>query len=238
MVRRPSRQAGRKAAKTPPAPRRWLRRLLIAVLAGPALVLLAYRFVPPPATPLMAIRVLQAEGMDYRWRSLEAISPHLARAVIASEDNRFCRHWGFDAREILNSLEDWRGGARLRGASTLSMQTAKNVLLWPGRDYLRKAIEAWLTPQIELLWGKRRILEVYLNIAEMGPGIYGAEAAARHHFGKSAADLTLREASLLAAALPNPRQRSAGKPGPKMQKQARTVRRRIAQLGSLLDCAP
>ena len=238
MFRLPPHPPGQKAAKPPRTPRRWLRRLLIGFLAGPALVLLLYRFVPPPATPLMAIRVLQGESMDYRWQALEAISPHLDRAVIASEDNRFCRHWGFDTKEILNSLEDWHGGARLRGASTLSMQTAKNVLLWPGRDYLRKAIEAWLTPQIELFWSKHRILEVYLNIAEMGPGIYGAEAAARHHFAKSAANLTLREASLLAVVLPNPRERSAGKPGARIQKQARTVRRRIAQLGPLLDCAP
>ncbi|MDX1575683.1 MAG: monofunctional biosynthetic peptidoglycan transglycosylase, partial [Kiloniellales bacterium] len=173
---------------------------LLAVLVGPALVILVYRVLPPPVTPLMLIRAQEGEEIDYRWTPLERISPHLAHAVIASEDNRFCEHWGFDFGEFLEIFDAWQEGERPRGASTITMQTAKNILLWPERQVVRKLLEAWLTPQLELIWNKRRILEVYLNVAEMGPGIYGAEAAAQRHFGKPAAALTPREAALLAAA--------------------------------------
>jgi len=133
----------------------------------------------------------------------------------------------------------WRANQRsdqLRGASTISQQTAKNVFLWPGRSYVRKALEAWLTLYIETLWSKRRIIEVYLNVAEWGDGIYGAEAAARHHFNTSAGALTAHQAALLAAVLPNPRAWSAGRPGPYVSGRARTLERRATQLGDLLDC--
>jgi len=154
-----------------------LAAVLILFLAGPPLVLLLYRFVPPPVTPLMLIRLAEGEGLDYRWQPIEAISPQLPRAVIAAEDNRFCEHWGFDFTELGNTVDDWFAGERVRGASTISMQTTKNLLLWPQRQMVRKLLEAWLTWQLEFLWPKSRIIEVYLNVIEMGPGIYGAEAA-------------------------------------------------------------
>ena len=150
-----------------------------------------YRVVPPPATPLMLLRAAQGYGMTKTWRPLDEISPNLVRAVIAGEDARFCQHHGFDWEAIEAAWERYeRGGGRLVGASTISMQTAKNLFLWPGRDWLRKGLEAWFTAWIELFWSKRRIIEVYLNVVEWGPGIYGAEAAARHYFGKPAASLT------------------------------------------------
>ncbi len=210
---------------------------LLAVLVGPALVMLVYRFVPPPVTPLMLIRALEGEEIDYRWTPLDRISPHLAHAVIAAEDNRFCEHWGFDLGEVLAIFDEWRDGERPRGASTITMQTAKNILLWPNRQVVRKLLEAWLTPQLELLWSKRRILEVYLNVAEMGPGIYGAEAAAERYFGKPAAALTPREAALLAAALPSPRSASPAQPSSYLNGRVPIIRQRIDQLGPMLACA-
>ena len=250
---RPSQLSGGAGRRKPKAKRRsgrdrkkrrvsagWHRLVkwtLLVVLAGPALVMLVYSVLPPPVTPLMLIRALEGEEIDYRWRPLEEISPHLAHAVIASEDNRFCEHWGFDFEEFLVIFEDWREGERPRGASTITMQTTKNILLWPKRQVVRKLLEAWLTPQLELLWSKRRILEVYLNVAEMGPGIYAAEAAAQRHFGKPAAALTLREAALLAAALPSPRRASPGQPTAYLNGRVPIIRQRIDQLGPMLACA-
>ncbi len=164
-----------------------LRVALVALLAPPLLLLL-YRFVPPPITPLMLIRLGEGEGLHKDWRPLEQIAPVLAEAVVAAEDNRFCEHWGFDWPALKGEIAAWRAGEAPRGASTITMQTAKNLFLWPDRSLLRKLLEAPLTPQIELLWPKRRIIEVYLNIVELGPGIYGAEAAAQAYFGKPAAD--------------------------------------------------
>jgi len=228
---------GRNKRRTAAGWRRLAKWMLIAVLAGPALVIVIYGFLPPPVTPLMLIRALEGEEIDYRWTPLEDISPHLAHAVIAAEDNRFCGHWGFDFEEFLVIFADWRDGERPRGASTITMQTAKNILLWPERQVVRKIFEAWLTPQLELLWSKRRILEVYLNVAEMGPGIYGAEAAAQRHFGKPAAALTAREAVLLAAALPSPRQATPAAPSDYLNERVPVIRRRIDQLGPMLACA-
>jgi monofunctional biosynthetic peptidoglycan transglycosylase len=237
--RKPKRKAGRdrKKRRASSGWRRLVTWTLLVVLAGPALVMLVYRVVPPPVTPLMLIRALEGEEIDYRWTPLEEISPHLAHAAIASEDNRFCEHWGFDFEEFLVIFEDWRDGERPRGASTITMQTAKNILLWPKRQVARKLLEAWLTPQLELLWSKRRILEVYLNVAEMGPGIYGAEAAAQRHFGKLAATLTVREAALLAAALPSPRRAAPGQPTDYLNDRVPIIRQRIDQLGPMLACA-
>ncbi len=228
---------GRKKRRSSSGWRRLVTWCLLAVLAGPALVLLVYKVVPPPVTPLMLIRAQEGEEIDYRWTPLEHISPHLAQAAIASEDNRFCEHWGFDFGEFLEIFDAWREGERPRGASTITMQTAKNVLLWPERLVVRKLIEAWLTPQLELIWGKRRILEVYLNVAEMGPGIYGAEAAARHHFGKSAAELTEREAALLVAALPSPRRATPAEPSEFLNDRVPIIQQRVKQLGPMLACA-
>lgn len=207
------------------------------LLLAPLVVLALYRFVPPPGTPLMLIRLVQGEGLDKRWTSLEGIAPAVAQSVIAAEDNLFCRHGGFDWKAVRLALDEWEGGGRLRGASTITMQTAKNLFLWPGQSWLRKGIEAYLAAWIELLWPKRRILEVYLNVAEWGPGVYGAEAAAQAHFDRSAARVSERQAALLAAVLPNPRRWSAGAPTPYIRERATVVGRRVAQLGPLLDCA-
>jgi monofunctional biosynthetic peptidoglycan transglycosylase len=214
---------------------RLLRAALVVALLPTALILV-YRFVPPPVTLLMLVRLVEGEGLDKSWRPLERISPHLAQAVIASEDNRFCQHWGFDWKELGGQIDRAMAGKSTRGASTISMQVAKNVLLWPGRDVLRKLLEVPLTPQLELIWGKRRIMEVYLNVAETGPGMYGAEAAARGYFGKPAGELTRREAALIAAVLPNPRLWSPRRPDGYIRERARVIERRIGQLGPLLDC--
>ncbi|MFN4087437.1 MAG: monofunctional biosynthetic peptidoglycan transglycosylase [Alphaproteobacteria bacterium] len=217
--------------------RRFVLGALLIVLAGPPLLILLYRFVPPPATPLMVMRLFEGEGLAREWVSMSRIAPDLRAAVIAAEDNLFCVHGGFDWDSLRQAYADYRRGAGLRGASTISMQTAKNVLLWPGRTLVRKGLEAWFTTLIEALWDKPRILEVYLNVAEWAPGVYGAEAAARHHFGKAAADLSRREAALLAAVLPNPRRWSASRPTQYITRRAATIQRRIGQLGPLLDCA-
>ncbi len=225
-------------ADSPPARRKsrlgMPRRLLIgalAVLLGlPGAAILIYGQVPPPATPLMVLRLLEGEGLDRQWRSRSAIAPDLFRAVIASEDARFCEHFGFDGVELQKAFRDWRRGRRIRGASTITMQTAKNLFLWPGRQFLRKSAEAYLTPWLEIGWGKTRILELYVNIAEWGPGIYGAEAAARTYFDKPASALTAREASLLAAVLPNPRKWSPAKPSAYVRERARIIRARMADV--------
>ena len=228
-------------ARRRPAKRRGrLRRgllggLLIALLAPPALLLI-YRFVPPPITPLMMIRLAEGEGLRKQWVPLEDVAPALPRAVVAAEDNRFCQHFGFDWQELEGQLDALLAGERARGASTITMQTAKNLFLWPGRDLERKALEAWLTPQIELLLPKRRIIEIFLNVAELGPGLYGAEAAAQAYFGKSASDLGAREAALLAAILPSPRDWSPVRPTEFVQDRARMIRTRVDQLGPMLDC--
>ncbi|QLH40927.1 MAG: monofunctional biosynthetic peptidoglycan transglycosylase [Defluviicoccus sp.] len=206
------------------------------MLLAPTALVLLYRFVDPPVTPLMLIRSAEGEPLHYRPVPLDHISPHLIAAVIASEDNLFCRHMGFDLGALRTEVGNWIDGERPRGASTISMQTSKNILLWPGRDLLRKGLEAWFTPQLELLWDKRRIIEVYLNVAEMGPGVYGAEAAARRFFGKPASALSRREAALLAAVLPNPREWSAARPSPYIQRRATLIMHRIGRLGPLLDC--
>ena len=210
---------------------------LLCLLVGLPLALIAlYAAAPPPITPLMVIRLFEGEGLDKQWVSLAEISPHLPRAVIAAEDNNFCQHNGFDWDAIQDAIEEYQDGRRLRGASTLSMQTAKNIFLWPGRDYLRKGLEAYLTALLELFWDKQRILEVYLNIAEFSSGVYGAEAAARHYFNRPAKDLSRRQAALLATVLPSPRKRSAAKPTQAQARHAITIQRRIGQIRPLLDC--
>jgi len=203
------------------------KRPVLTVLLTLALLLVAsvavHRLVPPPTTFLMVTRSLEGEGLSYRWRSLDHISPRLVEAVIASEDSTFCAHRGFDMKAIEKALKANERGGRIRGGSTISQQTAKNVFLWPGRDWIRKGLEAGYTVLIETVWGKRRIVEVYLNVAEWAPGVYGAEAAAQHWFGKSASDLTAREAARLAAILPSPRRYNASSPGPYVRRRASQV---------------
>lgn len=231
QVKRTGRGKGRRIAWRP-----WLHRLGLALLLGPPALILLFAFVPPPGTPLMLVRLVQGYGLTKDWTPLDDIAPALPRSVIASEDNLFCRHWGFDWKALQGQLNAALDGGRPRGASTITMQTAKNLFLWEGRDPLRKLLEAWLTPQIELLWSKRRIMEVYLNMVEFGPGIYGAEAAARHWFGKPAARLSVTEAARLAAILPSPlRWRPNGRDAHVGQRGAVIVER-VGQLGSLLDC--
>ena len=217
---------------------RRLRGTGLALLLGPAVLIAGYRAVPPPVTPLMLIRLVQGQGMQRDWVPLERISPNLPRAVIASEDNLFCtQRLGFDVPALRTQVGAWWNGQRPRGASTLTMQTARNILLWPGRDPVRKLLEAWLTPQVALLWPRQRVLEVYLNVAEFGPGIYGAEAASRRFFGKGADALTPTEAALLAAVLPAPLERSASDPGPGLRERAAVIRARVGTLGPLVECA-
>ena len=209
----------------------YLAGFLLVLAFGPLVILLAYRFVPPPLTPLMVIRLFEGEGLSKDWTSLENITPSLPKLVIAAEDNTFCSHWGFDLEAYQAQLEKSLKGRTSRGASTLSMQLAKNLFLWPGRSYVRKALEIPLTLYVELVLPKRRIMELYLNVVEFGPGIYGAEAAARAHFNTSADKLSLQQAAQLAAVLPNPRRWSASKPTGYIQNRASLYRQRVDQLG-------
>lgn len=200
------------------------------ILAGWAAFVLSlvviYRFVDPPFSNLMVWQRLT--GQDVRQVSvpIESVSPNVVRAVLLSEDGRFCQHWGVDFEEMQNAIER-AGGGLPRGASTISMQVTKNLFLWQSKSYIRKAIEIPLTFLIELAWPKRRIMEMYLNIAEWGPGIFGVEAASWHHFGKGALHLTEREAAQLAVALPNPIRRDAGDPGPRTRRLASDIQARM-----------
>ncbi|MCA6299002.1 MAG: monofunctional biosynthetic peptidoglycan transglycosylase [Phenylobacterium sp.] len=221
---------------------RWLRRLLVAALCLfvglPLALVAAYRFVPPPVTILMIQRSLEGKGFSRTWRPLDQMSPALIRSVIAAEDAGFCSHKGFDFEAMQEAWAHNERSDRVRGGSTISQQTAKNVFLWPQRSYVRKGLEAGFTVLIEVGWGKRRILEVYLNTIEWGPGIYGAEAAARRNFGVGADRLTPAQAARLAAILPSPLKWRAAKPGPYVKRRsgrigaaAGTVRR-----DGLADC--
>ncbi len=200
-----------------------LLTILLLICLVPVAGVLIHAVVPPPVTILMLKQALGGHGLDYRWRGLNDISPNLVYAAIAAEDARFCSHQGFDVEAIQKSMETNAEGGKIRGGSTISQQTAKNVFLWPGRDWVRKGLEAGYTVLIETVWTKRRIMEVYLNVAEWAPGVYGAEAASRHWFGKSARNLTPREAARLAAILPSPRRYDAADPGPYVRHQAARV---------------
>ena len=220
--------------------RKWILGTLLTifglVFVLPVTFVLIFRVVPPPFTPLMVIRLVEGEGIERAWAPLDSVSPYVASAVLAAEDSRFCQHSGVDWHEFRQAVSDWLGEGRMRGASTVSMQTAKNVFLWPGRSLFRKGLEAYLTGMIELLWPKRRIVEVYLNVAEWAPGVYGIEAAARHHFGKPAYALTEREAALLAAVLPSPRRYSPSRPSSYIRGRAATIQVRSRLIAPLLDC--
>jgi monofunctional biosynthetic peptidoglycan transglycosylase len=213
--------------------------LLIVGVAIPIGLVVIYRFVPPPGTYLMAQRAIEGRGWDYRWTPLSKISPSMVRAAIGAEDALFCEHRGFDMKAIEKALQNnEKRPTRIRGGSTISQQTAKNVFLWPQRSWVRKGLEAYFTVLIETIWGKKRIMEVYLNVAEMGPGIYGAEAAARHYFKKSAADLTQTQANRLAAILPSPLRYKAVAPGPYVRRRATRIGGAAGQVrrDGLADC--
>lgn len=187
---------------------RWLGWIALAWFAGTFLLVLSLRWIDPPTSAFMlASRIGAARSYQLRqqWVDYERISRHAPLAVIAAEDQRFPDHWGFDFKSIDDSIRGSRNGKRLRGASTITQQVAKNLFLWKRQSFVRKGLEAYFTVLIETLWSKRRIVEVYLNVAEFGPGIYGIEAASRGYFRKSAARLTAAEGALLAAVLPNPR---------------------------------
>lgn len=217
---------------------RLLKAVLIVLLAFWGGGLLLFRFVDPPATPLMVIRSIE-RGALVRQDSvaLPTIAPTLTQAVIAAEDSRFCMHRGIDLGAVQEALEDYEETGRLRGASTITMQVARNLFLWPGGGFVRKAIEAPLALALDALWPKRRIMEVYLNIAEMGDGLFGAEAAARAHFNKPAARLSSAEAARLAAVLPSPIRWNAARPTAYIERRTAIIQARMAQLNRLqLGC--
>lgn len=199
--------------------RKILRWALALFFSTTILAVIFYRFVPVLVTPLMVIRCMQQVGngeslaMHHHWVSLDNMSPHMPVAVMASEDQRFLIHHGFDFKAIEGAAKhNVRGGGHMHGASTISQQTAKNVFLWPGRSWVRKGFEVYFTALIELFWSKHRIMEVYLNSIEMGDGIYGAAAVAEYHFGKSVSDLSRSDCALIAATLPNPRKFNSASP--------------------------
>ncbi|ASP31007.1 MAG: monofunctional biosynthetic peptidoglycan transglycosylase [Pseudomonadota bacterium] len=211
---------------------RWLIRFLFKALVGflglsLGLVLL-FKFLPVPVTATM---LMDENGITKDWTSLSNIDRSMVRAVIAAEDGKFCLHEGFDREAIEKAIESNRQGGRIRGGSTISQQTAKNVFLWQGGGYVRKGFEAWFTVLIEQIWGKRRIMEVYLNVAETGIGTYGVEAGAQRYFDKSAASLTPLEAARMAAALPLPKERSVKNPRGWLARHGNTISARIGAVG-------
>lgn len=229
---RPARFEPDRTTTAPPPPRRrggfgrllvWL--ILLAILVPLGLTAI-YRFIPPPMTVLMLQRAGES-GVRKNWRPLNRIDSDLVDAVVAAEDSRFCSHNGFDVEAIKKAMAANEKSAKVRGGSTISQQTAKNVFLWPQRSWLRKGLEAGFTVLIETLWGKPRIMEVYLNVVEWAPGVYGAEAAAQKWFGKDADSLTRAEAARLAAILPAPRRYKAAPPGPYVRRRAGRIARAI-----------
>jgi|SRR5579871_6208954 len=213
---------------------RWVKRIFFAafilVVPLPALLLLVLRAVPVPGTPQMLASWLQGDGAHYQWVDGDRISPALGRAVIASEDQKFCSHHGFDWGSIDSAMQTYEGGGRLRGASTISQQTARSLFLFPVRSFIRKGLEAWITVLAEALWPKRRILTVYLNVVDWGHGNFGAEAAARTYFHRSASALSLRQAARLAAVLPDPAEWKAARPGPYVEARTRLILRRMSDV--------
>ncbi|MBL8572796.1 MAG: monofunctional biosynthetic peptidoglycan transglycosylase [Hyphomicrobiaceae bacterium] len=229
-------------ASGPPGWQQWARRAaltLAALLLLPYALTLVYAVVPPPASALMLEHWLTGRAASRDWTPIERISPHLVRSVVVSEDARFCAHWGVDWDAIADAVR--RAERRHRpvaGVSTISMQTAKNLYFLSGRSWLRKGLELPLAYWTDLVWSKSRMLEIYLNIAEWGPGIFGAEAAARHHFNKPAAALTAREAALLATALPNPILRLANRPSSRHRALAAIIERRARGADPYVGCLP
>lgn len=223
--------------RRPGTARRLARNIALVLLLGPPVLLVVFRFVPVPVTALMLIRAVQGYPLHHAWVPYRQIAPALPRAVVASEDNLFCTETlGVDTMALLDQTNDALAGRRPRGASTITMQVARNLFLWPAHSMVRKVLELWLTPQIALLWPKRRILEVYLNSVEFGPGIFGVEAAARHWFGRDAAALTPDEAARLAVILPDPLHWSPLPPDPWVAQRATLISSRSGDMGPLLDC--
>ena len=211
----------------------------VVVLALAVVGVALLRFVNPPVTAFMAQawwqtwRGGEALRLEQRWLHESCMPRSLKLAVMAAEDQKFAYHWGFDVAQIADALDEAQRGGRVRGASTLTQQTAKNLFLWPGQSWLRKGLEAGLTGLLEGLWPKRRILEVYLNVAEFGPGIYGVEAAARRYFGKSAGTLAPTESALLAGVLPSPRSLDARNPSPYLRERQRWILKQMPRVAAL-----
>ncbi|WP_245409327.1 monofunctional biosynthetic peptidoglycan transglycosylase [Methyloceanibacter sp. wino2] len=217
----------------------WLRRIGLAllILVGVVLAsLVLFRFVNPPITSVMVIEKLRGETLQRRWVPIEKISPHMRLAVIASEDGNFCRHQGVDWAAVRQVLESAKNLEPARGASTIPMQVAKNIYLWEFRSYLRKALEVPLAYALVTLWPKERVLEVYLNIAQFGPGLFGVEAASRKYFRKPASALTQREAVLLATTLPKPKVRNPARPNRTHRVVANAVQKRLPYIAKRADC--
>ncbi|MBI1402680.1 MAG: monofunctional biosynthetic peptidoglycan transglycosylase [Porphyrobacter sp.] len=203
---------------------RYLAKAVLWFTGLTLLLVVAFKWLPVPVTATM---LMDENGITKDWESLDNIDRNLVDAVIAAEDSRFCEHAGFDREAIEQALEERLAGERKRGGSTISQQTAKNVFLWQGGGWFRKGLEAWFTFWIELVWGKRRIIEVYLNVAETGIGTYGAEAGSQRYFGHSAARLSADEASRMAAALPSPKKRAVRNPGGWLARHGNRIERRI-----------
>jgi monofunctional biosynthetic peptidoglycan transglycosylase len=216
-----------------------IAKLAAGLFVLSVLAVLLLRFVPPPTSAFMLERHWQGifgpggkTPIEYQWTTWRGLSPQMALAAVAAEDQKFPHHFGFDFEAIADALEDIEEGSRFRGASTISQQVAKNLFLWKGRSFLRKGLEAYFTVLIEALWPKRRILEVYLNVAEFGDGIYGLEAAAQRYFGKPAAKLTRKESALLAAVLPNPKQFKVAAPSLYVRLRAMRIEKQMKTLGA------
>lgn len=205
----------------------WAIRLVLLWLAFTFLWVLAYRWINPPVTSLMIRDWAAGQTVRRDWVAIENISPRLAYAALAAEDQNFCRHFGFDFEAISRAMQANMNGGRLRGGSTISQQVAKNAFLWSDRSWIRKALEAYFTVLIELTWPKQRILEVYLNVAEWGIGVYGAEAAAQYYYGRSASGLSRAQAAALASILPSPRRWSPHNPPRGVARKARAVERTL-----------
>jgi monofunctional glycosyltransferase len=220
--------------------RRWLRVtliVLVAVMLAPTLLIMVFRFVRPPVTTLMLIRRAEGYPINQRWLPLDQISPALRDAAISSEDHYFCTEpTGFDFTAIRMELYRWEHGRRPTGASTITMQTARNLFLWPGRSVLRKVLEAWMTPQIALFWPHWRVLEVYLNVAEFGPGIYGAGAASEIYFHKPAGNLNLSEATLLVLQLPDPLHHALGADNTRLERRTAMIEAMVYYNPAIFEC--
>lgn len=212
--------------------RRWLLWMVATVLFISIIPVIVLRWLPPPTSAVILGRWLsEGERQDYQWVALERISPDVALAVVASEDQKFPTHHGFDLDAIRNAVEQHAQGGHLRGASTLTQQVARNLFLWQGRSFLRKGLEAWMTILLEIFWSKERILEVYLNIAETGRQTFGVQAASLKFFSRPASALTREQAALLAAVLPNPRRFQAGRPSAYVIGRRNEILRQMTQLG-------
>lgn len=219
--------------------RLWLRRIALGLLILAGVVLgsiVLFRFVNPPITTVMILEKLHGETLKRKWVPFEEISPNLRLAVVASEDGNFCKHWGVDWGAVREVVEKAKSLSAVRGASTLPMQVAKNLYLWEHRSYLRKALEVPLAYAMSAIWPKERMLEIYLNIAQWGPGVFGAEAASQRYFGKPASRLTRREAVLMAASLPNPLYRNPARPSRKQLLVANAVEKRLPWIAKRADC--